>query len=72
MSDWNVRWDWRDWSLSRRERTGVNHWLGMFSLKCGQCLRWSLGCRDHWFCGCCEPCRLSLERMHAQIDEMEP
>jgi hypothetical protein len=32
-----------------------------WSLRCFTCSRWSLGCRDHWFCGLCERCRVRIE-----------
>lgn len=59
LSLFGLHWDFYDWSLSRESRP--NWLLQMFSLKCGSCRCWSWGCAGHWFCGCCEPCRILLE-----------
>lgn len=32
-----------------------------WSFACLRCGRLTLGCRDHWFCGLCEPCRAHEE-----------
>lgn len=53
--------DWQDWSLNRI----VSRWPDgkpfelhqLFALRCGLCLRFSLGCDEHWFCGLCEACK---------------
>lgn len=42
--------DWWPNGMVKQERT-------LFSLRCHLCFRPSLGCREHWFCGSCEPCR---------------
>jgi hypothetical protein len=55
-----LSWDWRDWSLSRRQRQS-NVWHQLFAFRCVICLRWCLGCKDHWFCGICEECRVRME-----------
>lgn len=57
-----LQWDFGDWSLSRRDRAERNMWRSMFSLRCVDCGRWTWGCKDHWFCGFCESCRLAEER----------
>lgn len=63
MKAFGFEWDWRDWSLSHRDKSEPrgNFWRQIFGLKCGTCLRWSLGCRTHWFCGMCESCRADFE-----------
>lgn len=43
-----------------------------FSFRC-HCGQFSLGCKDHWLCGVCEPCRVALEDLKAlPLDEEDP
>lgn len=68
----NLAWDRRDWSLS----TIQTRWPDgrpfemrcVFALRCALCLRFSWGCCKHWFCGCCESCRVreSKEEPHVE------
>ncbi len=36
-------------------------WRQGIAFRCTQCMRFTLGCRDHWLCGLCEPCRHEVE-----------
>jgi len=54
------RADLSDLSLSWPMRGVPNGWRTLFSLRC-DCGDLTAGCRDHWLCGLCEPCREALE-----------
>jgi hypothetical protein len=67
MKAFGWRWEWRDWSLSKRDPNAVDYegWLGIFSLRCAVCTRWSLGCGDpecDWFCGVCRACLTGIKK----------
>jgi len=53
-----LRVNWHYW--------GLTLWTGrvgreVFALRCLNCCCFTLGCREHWFCGLCEPCRKTIE-----------
>lgn len=53
----NFQIDTYDWSLGiKRQRNQLTIIDLIFSLRCAECRRFSLGCRDHWFCGMCRDC----------------
>lgn len=56
-----MRWSWQHLALSRRSTIEPNWWCQVFALRCGLCHRLTWGCREHWFCGLCEPCRVKCE-----------
>jgi hypothetical protein len=72
------QWTFWDWSLSYRRAEGWNPTLPdltgddrvdavtvhqqLFALRCATCGGWTLGCREHWFCGMCPSCKAHLER----------
>ena len=57
-----IIWNWYNWSLSRQKAEGDTRVFDqLFALKCGLCNRFTLGCKCHYFCGLCEPCRHEVE-----------
>lgn len=62
MNPLKLRWNWYDWSLSIIvSQTKSRHLEQYFALKCSCCKHFHIGCKDHWFCGLCESCRLIVE-----------
>jgi hypothetical protein len=58
------QWDTADWSLSRRDleaKPPVTSYIGIFAIRCCVCHRFTIGCKDHYFCGLCESCRSRTE-----------
>lgn len=56
----NFWWDWFDGSLAVRERPNEPSFRALFRLwpvRCYGCKRFTLGCREHWFCGYCRVCQ---------------
>jgi hypothetical protein len=57
--------DSHDWSMSRvterwpdgKPKTSKH----IVAFRCASCGKPTLGCKDHWFCGLCEPCRAECE-----------
>jgi hypothetical protein len=50
-----VKYFIEDWGLWRKE-AAIGGAEQLFGLKCFLCGKFSLGCKDHWFCGCCAKC----------------
>lgn len=59
----NIWWDWHALALVRRD--WPRGCIQMFALRCSLCRRLTCGCREHYFCGLCEPCRSVVEDGHA-------
>jgi hypothetical protein len=47
-----------DWGLWRRDSDNCS--TQIFGFACFCCGRFTLGCKDHWFCGCCPECDAEL------------
>jgi hypothetical protein len=65
-------WDWRRWSLYRVQARYPDgrplNLIQLFALRCADCRRWTLGCKDHWICGLCERCRTAVEDGDPTLD----
>ena len=56
--EWGILALWR--SVSRPDDPHLTHVM-VAGLRCLSCHRLTLGCRQHWLCGCCETCRTGWE-----------